>query len=142
VEAEGARPEERSQALGYGLMAAAALLSLAGLLFQARSPFGVLGRPPLLAGSVDLLLQASSRARLERLDRAVDAYRLDHGMPPKTLEQLIAEGLVDKQHLSDPWSRPYHYEASAASYRLNAVDDAGKPQPGTLIERAFSPARP
>jgi hypothetical protein len=142
VQAEGVRAEERSPSAGYALMAGAVVLSLAGLLYQSKTPFGVLFRPPLLEGSVELLLQASSRARLERLDRAIEAYRLDHGMPPKTLEQLIGEGLVDKQHLTDPWSRPYHYEAAAAFYRLNAVDDAGKPQPGTSIERAFPPARP
>src|SRR5262245_34511556 len=137
----GAPEEESSSALGYGVMAAALVLALAGVAFQLRSPFGVLGRPPLLNESWTLLLEGASRGRLERIDRAVLAFRHEHGTLPKTLEELTEEGLVDRAQLNDPWARPYHYGATASGYVLNAVDDAGKPAPGTIIERSFSATR-
>ena len=55
-----------------------------------------------------------SRARLERLDRAVLAYHLLRGAAPKTLEAVADEGLVDRDYLKDPWSRPYHYALTEA----------------------------
>ena len=137
----GARQEQASPALGYALMAAALVLGLGGLAFQLRSPFGVVGRPPLLNEPLHLLLESVSRARLERIDRAIVAFRFEHGSLPKTLEELAEEGLVERTHLKDPWARPYHYGLAAAGYVLNAVDDAGKPAPGTAIERSFSSSR-
>lgn len=136
-----ARQTQASPVLGYALMAAALLLASAGLLLHLRSPFGVAGRPPLLNDSFRLLLESVSRARLERLDRAIVAFRYEHGSLPKTLEELAEEGLVDRSHLKDPWARPYHYSPAGAGYVLSAVDDAGKPAPGTTIERSFSSSR-
>jgi hypothetical protein len=135
---KGARPEQTSPALGYALMAAALLLAAAGVTLQLRSPFGVITRPPMLNESLRLLLDSVSRARLERLDRAIVAFRYEHGSLPKTLEELAEEGLVDRSHLKDPWARPYHYGPAGNGYVLSAVDDKGKPAPGTTIERSFS----
>lgn len=138
----GARQQEASPALGYGLMAAALTLAVAGGALHARSPFGVLGRPPLLQSSLHSLLESVARFRLQRLDQSLEAYRLEHGSLPRTLEDLVEEGLVDRAHLKDPWARPFHYEPAPNGYTLNAVDDAGKPAPGTIIERQLGPAAP
>jgi hypothetical protein len=138
---KGARPEQVSSALGYGLMAAALVLAAAGVTLHLRSPFGVLSRPPLLNDSLRLLLDSVSRTRLERIDRAIVAFRYAHGSLPKTLEELAEEGLLDRSHLKDPWARPYHYGPAGNGYVLSAVDDAGKPAPGTTIERSFSSSR-
>jgi len=128
--------EAASSALGYGLLAAALALALAGFAFELRTPFGVTGLRPGLRSSVDSVLDSVSRSRLERLDTALQAYRLGHGAFPQTLEALAEAGIVDRSYLKDPWARPYHYEASASGYVLNAVDDAGKAVPGSLIERS------
>ena len=137
----GARQEQASPALGYALMAAALVFALGGAAFRLSSPFAVAFRPPLLNDSLHLLLESVSRARLERIDRAITAFRFEHGSLPKTLDELAEEGLVERAHLKDPWARPYHYGPAAAGFVLSAVDDAGKPAPGTTIERSFSPSR-
>ena len=82
-----------------------------------------------------------SRTRLERLDRAVLASDYAHGTLPRTLEELVNQGLVDRSYLRDPWARPYHYALTANGYLLSGVDDAGK-KVGTAIERAVPPEQP
>jgi hypothetical protein len=130
----GARPAMGgSPAAGYLLMGAAAVLSLLGVFVQAKSPFGVISRPPVF--DARLLWQGVSHSRLERLDDAIVAFHLIHGVAPGSLEELVDEALVDGSYLQDPWSRPYHYALTDAGYLLNAVDDLGKMVPGTLIER-------
>jgi len=123
---------------GYLLAAVAVLLALAGIYFQRTSPFGVTGQPPLLQGTEQLMLQGVSRTRLERLDRAVLAYDLQKGTVPRTLSDLVSQGLVDRSYLSDPWARPFHYALTDNGYLLSAVDDAGK-KTGPLIERTLPP---
>jgi hypothetical protein len=137
----GEAEREAPPVVGYALMAAALVLAVLGTFVQLRSPFGVLGRPPMLNDSFHLLLESVSRSRLERLDRAIVAFRYEHGSLPKTLEELAEEGLVDRSHLKDPWARPYHYGPGASGYVLSAVDDKGKPTPGTTIERSFQASR-
>src|SRR5712691_2102072 len=108
---------------GYLLAAAAVLLALGGIYVQRTSPFGVTGQPPMLKSTQELMLQGVSRTRLERLDRAVLAYDLQHGSVPRTLSELVSQGLVDRSYLSDPWARPYHYALTDDGYLLSAVDD-------------------
>ncbi len=131
------REERARPVVGYAIAAVALALALAGAAFQLKAPFGVVGRPPLLHDTLELYLEAASRARLDRLDRALEAFRLANGTPPGTLDDVVAAGLVDKSFLKDPWARPYHYEVAGQGYALNAVDDAGKAIDGTLIQRSF-----
>jgi len=142
-ETQPGRPEPVTSAgpARFALVGVAVLALALGLLAR-RPPFAVVGSTPLLRGSYDLLMEAVSRSRLERLDRAILAYHLTRGAVPKTLEALAEEGLVDRSYLKDPWSRPYHYALTDTGYLLNAVDDAGKSLPGTLIERTLPAERP
>jgi predicted transcriptional regulator len=126
---------------GYGLLAAAIVLALAGVAARATTPFAVVGLPPLMRGTYDLLLEGVSHIRLERLDRAVLAYHLAEGNVPPTLEELVNRGLVDRRYLRDPWARPYHYALTDNGYLLSAVDDAGK-KVGTVVERVLPPEKP
>jgi hypothetical protein len=145
AKAQGERGErgerEAPPVLGFALMAAAVVLAMAGLLVHLKSPFGVIGRPPMLSDSLHLLLESVNRGRLDRLDRAILAFRYEHGALPKTLEELADEGLVDRSNLKDPWARPYHYGIAGNGYVLSAVDDKGKPAPGTTIERTLQAPR-
>jgi hypothetical protein len=95
----------------------------------------------MLSDSLHLLLESVNRGRLDRLDRAILAFRYEHGALPKTLEELADEGLVDRSNLKDPWARPYHYGIAGNGYVLSAVDDKGKPAPGTTIERTLQAPR-
>jgi hypothetical protein len=142
-EAQAGRQEPAvTGGVGRFALPAVAALALALALLAQRPPFAVLGRPALLQGSHERVIEAVSRSRLERLDRAILAYHLLRGAAPKTLESLAEEGLVDRTYLKDPWSRPYHYALTDTGYLLNAVDDAGRNLPGTLIERTLPADRP
>jgi hypothetical protein len=127
---------------GFVVLALVGLLSLAGLMAQFRSPFAVTGLPPLLEGSFNVLLEGVSLSRLQRLDRALLAYHLVHGAPPRSLEELVTNGLVDESGLRDPWARPYHYVPGPNGYLLSAVDDVGRPIRTGTIERTLSTERP
>lgn len=135
---EGAsRVELASPAVGYGMLAAAVLLTLVSLILHRAAPFGVLGRPTLLGPAYESALSGVSRGRLERLDGALLAYRLAHASVPPTLEALVQERLIDARYLKDPWNRDYRYQPSAAGYQLTAVTAAGEPDPSQTIDRAF-----
>jgi hypothetical protein len=121
---------------GYLLAVAAILLAVVGVYATRATPFAVSGQPPLLKSTEDLLLQAVSRTRLERLDRAVLASDYMKGKEPRTLEEVVNQSLVDRSYLRDPWARPYHYALTQDGYLLSGVDDAGK-RVGAVIERVL-----
>jgi hypothetical protein len=126
---------------GYIVVAAAVLLALVAVVARWATPFAVVGRPPLLAGSYKLMLDAVSQTRLARLDRAVQAQRLASGELPRTLDDLVKAGLVDRSYLKDPWERPYHYAHTEVGYLLSAVDDRGRNDPASVIERSLPSGR-
>jgi len=121
---------------GYLLAVAAILMAVVGVYATRETPFAVSGQPPLLKSTEDLLLQAVSRTRLERLDRAVLASDYMKGKEPRTLEEVVNQSLVDRSYLRDPWARPYHYALTQDGYLLSGVDDAGK-RVGAVIERVL-----
>jgi hypothetical protein len=123
-----------------GWLAAALIVAVAGLGIAVRrsEPFLVLGRPAFLRGSYDLLLSDVSHTRLQRLDRAILAFRLAQGSLPRTLDDVVTRGLVDRTYLKDPWERPFHYAVTQEGYLLSAVDDAGRKLPDSVIDRAVA----
>jgi hypothetical protein len=131
-----------SLAPGYVMVAVVALLSLVGLVANLSAPFGVTGLAPLLRPTYQIVLEGVRLERLERLDRALLAFQLNHGTVPRTLDELVSEGLVDASYLRDPWSHPYRYALTQDGYLLHGVDENGRPVPGTLIERVLPPERP
>jgi hypothetical protein len=137
------RREGKTRAVPTYLIAAVAgVFALVGIWIQRSTPFGVTGLKPYLRGSQHLLLEGVSHARLERLDQAVGAYLLAQGALPRTLEDLVGAGLVDRRYLKDPWARPFHYALTVDGYLLCAVDDRGRQNPSMVIERALPLERP
>jgi Domain of unknown function (DUF4388) len=126
----------------YAAAVVVAVLSLVAFGAHWNAPFAIAGRPPLLASSYEDLLVGVGRNRVERLDRAVRAYALWRGALPRTLEDLAEAGLVDRSCLRDPWARPFHFARTADGYILSGVDDHGKTDPATVIERALPVERP
>ena len=122
---------------GYIVAGLCVLLAIGGIVIRRETPFAVTGLPPVLSPAHDLMLEAASHSRLDRLDRAILAYHLAYGSAPATLEVLVSEGLVDRSYLHDPWARPYHYALTENGYLLSGVDDSGKPAPGTVVERSL-----
>jgi Domain of unknown function (DUF4388) len=142
-ETEGADEDTLiSSTPGYAVVALVLLLAAAGIFAQAKAPFAVTGLAPWLQAAYSRLLDGSGRARLHRLDRAVQAFQLMKGALPSRLEDVVSAGLVDGSYLSDRHARPFHYVPSANGYLLSAVDDHGRPVPGSVIERTFSAERP
>ena len=145
-EARAAREEVEesiaSATPGYIVTGLVALVSIAGILAQLRSPFAVTGFASLLRPSYDQVLDAVALSRLQRLDQALQAHQLAVGSPARSLQDLVARGLVDARYLTDPWGRPYHYVPQGASYLLSAVDDAGRDRPGAVIDRTGPAERP
>jgi Domain of unknown function (DUF4388) len=131
-----------SNAPAYVAVVVVAVLSLVAVVAHWSAPFAVAGRPPLLASSYDDLLVGVSQNRLERLDRAVRAYDVWKGTLPRTLEDLAEAGLVDRSCLRDPWARPFHFARTSQGYVLSGVDDHGKTDPASVIERTLPAERP
>jgi hypothetical protein len=135
-----AREAERTEAIpssapGYVAAVLVAVLAVAGVLVQRRTPFAVTGVPPMLTRSYGLLEDGVMRDRLSRLEHAIDAWRASHGTNPATLGDLAKVGLVDRSYLLDPWRRPFHYEPGPRGYLLSAVDEGGRSRPDATLER-------
>jgi uncharacterized protein DUF4388 len=145
-EARAAREEVEesiaSATPGYIVTGLVAVVSIAGIFAQLRSPFAVTGLASLLRPSYDQVLDAVALSRLQRLDQALQAHQLASGTQARSLQDLVARRLVDARYLTDPWGRPYHYVPQGTSYLLSAVDDAGKDRPGAVIDRTFPAERP
>lgn len=121
---------------GYAALAVAGVLALVGLFLHLSAPFGVLGFRPLLGSVAEEVRRDVGRSRLERLDTSLGAHRLAKGSLPSKLEDLATQGLLDRRHLVDPWSRAYKYALTQGGYRLSAVDAKG--QEVAVIERDFA----
>jgi hypothetical protein len=126
---------EGSPLPGYAVAVLVSALALAGLAVQARSPFAVTGLGAVLPGTHDVVKDGVLRARLARIERAVEAWRATHGRPPGSLDDLVAAGLVERSWLVDPWLRPINYEADAAGYVLRASEESAGGRPGTTLDR-------
>jgi len=55
-----------------------------------------------------------------------------------TVETL---GLADTRDLKDAWARPFHYALTVDGYLLSGLDDRGKEDPTTVIERVVPSAQ-
>jgi hypothetical protein len=74
------------------------------------------------------VLKANSLARLLTVGRAVRVYYGTTGRYPRTLGQLVAEGILDESSLRDPYGRYYRYilrseDGKFALYGRNAAGE-------------------
>jgi hypothetical protein len=120
---------------GYAVTALVSALALAGILVQHRAPFAVTGLGRVLPGTYDVVRDGVLHARLWRLERALEAWRVSHGRPPAALDELVGAGLVEPSYLVDPWGRPIRYQADASGYLLSASEESGAGRPGTTVDR-------
>jgi hypothetical protein len=124
-----------SPVAGYAVAALVAALAIAGLLVQSRRPFAVTGLGAFLEDEYAAVLDGAARARLARLEGAIDAWTATHGAPPASLEDLVRAGLADRSQLVDPWGRPFRYEPAPPGYLLSAVDDSGASRADATLDR-------
>jgi hypothetical protein len=90
------------------------------------------------AGETELLRTYASRARLERLDRALQLFYLDLGSVPDRLERLADAGYVTQRDLRDPWGRPYAFEVGSGGYTILGIDDSGRSRDELILRHAWS----
>jgi hypothetical protein len=133
---------ESSRLGGWAAAGVVILMALVGTLIHSSTPFAVTGLPAYLSVTHEHLREDVGHARLQSLDRGVQAYRLLRGALPRTLEEVAVAGLVDRRALKDPDDRPYHYALTVDGFLLSAVDDAGRPLAATVVERVVPADRP
>jgi hypothetical protein len=143
AEASGSVAEvESSPVAGWMVTAVVGLVALLGALVHWSTPFAVTGLPGYLSLTHERVREDVAHARLQSLDRGVQAYRLLRGALPRTLEEVAVAGLVDRRALKDPDDRPFHYALTVDGFLLSAVDDEGRPVAATVIERVVPADRP
>jgi hypothetical protein len=76
-------------------------------------------------------------ARLNRIEQALQVYYLDTTEWPRRLSDLVDQGLLANEELSDAWGIPYGYELYIWGYRITRAGDDGR-RPAER-ERRFSP---
>ncbi len=93
---------------------------------------------PRLFGQVEKSQQQVARSQIESFSRALGAFRLDVGRFPTNEEGLSAlrtapSGVakwngpyIDKPVPSDPWGRPYSYQASGTNGRDIDITSLGR----------------
>ncbi|MDH3283868.1 MAG: DUF4388 domain-containing protein [Acidobacteriota bacterium] len=105
---------------------------------ETATPASLLGRS---LGFEDAALVAD-KARVARIERALQVYFLHRGGWPGTLDRLVELELVPEQVIVDPWGQPYRFEGGPFGYRLaRGATGSDEPfPPGAL--RAGGPPGP
>ena len=79
--------------------------------------------------------QASSAARLARIERSVRSYLVQAGQWPSDLGQIVDLGLLDESETLDPWGEAYVYEPEREGFRLMEASARDGRRP---LERSYS----
>jgi hypothetical protein len=92
------------------------------------------------AAPVDGFLLHMSKARLDRIDYALQVHQLSQGSYPERLHELVEAELLQEPDLLDPWGRTYTYnrEDGSAGYILMGTDSEGQGVPRLIISRTGS----
>lgn len=111
------RARDAVRALATALLACV-VCGVAGWLYSERA-----WRPEAageeVGDAVSTIRRVQTEQQLARLDAAVRVYLLRHAALPATLEDLVAEGLVDPAELRWPgYTRPYFYRPTGSTFTL------------------------
>ncbi len=115
--------------LGLGYMV---LIVIAGglLVYRARplvapggggETLGACLAPLARATELEDVRDSIGRARLQRIDFAIEVYFLLNRGYPAELRYLVTTHLLGPDAIVDPWGRPYRYEVLSGGYRLAAA---------------------
>ena len=139
--APAARPASRLTGpvlLLWGL--AAGLLALAAYLLP-RNPWNPLLHSPGETRELAEFLKSVSLARLVRIERAVRVYYDSSGKYPRSLEDLVAAGILEREEIRDPYRRPYRYilRPDNGRFGLYGRNARGEIDLDLSIERSLAP---
>jgi hypothetical protein len=122
---------------GYLMLGVVLLLALGGAAMNWREPFRVVGLPPVLMPVANDLKDWAMIARVARVEKAVVAWYLARGRLPAALKEVVESGILDEATVE---ARPMRYTATGErGFRLEVLDGAGNPLPGTRVERVLPP---
>jgi len=96
------------------IVLALTLFGAASLQINPLTPWRLLDR----SHETGILKTYASRNRLERVEQALQAYYLDRGGMPDSLDALTQAGFLSPGDAVDPWGRPYTYRFDASAYEL------------------------
>ena len=80
--------------------------------------FTLVDKAGALAFQNPLARELVGSAQKQRLDTALEVYRLEMGHYPEKLEDLVQVGLVEERELRFPWRNPYPYQRRDGGYLL------------------------
>jgi hypothetical protein len=122
---------------GLAVLAALSVLSVATAKVNPAAPWrvGALGREQ------DDLRAYVSRARIERVEQAVQCWFVRTASLPAALPHLVEAGYLKGEDVRDPWGRPYGYESDEAGFRLTGWDAEGGLDPALELSHPLSPSQ-
>jgi hypothetical protein len=103
-------------------------IAAGAVLLLSRNPVNVFMRPTREARETASFLKAVSLDRLVAIERAVRVFYDSTGRYPRSLDDLIAGGILNEGLVRDPWNRRYRYilrseDGKFGLYGRNAVGE-------------------
>ena len=137
--AAGAAPQHagRVRWMSLSLQAAVIAMAVLGVVTLRLNPF----TPWRLAADshdTELLKTYASRNRLERVEQSLQAYYLDRGSMPDSLQDLALGGYLPPADLVDPWGRPYAYRYDPSAFEIASRGEGGEIGNDLVIRHPFS----
>jgi hypothetical protein len=133
-------------ARGRGGMATLAWLMLIGIaagafLLLTRNPVNVFMRPHREARETSSFLKAVSLDRLVGIERAVRVFYDSTGRYPRSLDDLVASGILNESLVRDPWNRRYRYilRSEDGKFGLYGRNSVGEIDLDLSFDRSLAP---
>jgi hypothetical protein len=135
-----------ARARGGGGSAAIAWLMLVaiaagGVLLTSRNPVNILMRPRAEARETSSFLKAVSLDRLVAIERAVRVFYDSTGRYPRSLDDLVAGGILSESLVRDPWNRRYRYilRSEDGKFGIYGRNAAGEIDLDLSFDRSLAP---
>jgi hypothetical protein len=137
--AAGVTPREEQNLRWVSLSLQAAVIGLAALgVFTIHvnpfTPWRLVAKSP----ETELLKTYASRNRLERVEQSLQAFYLDRGSMPESLQALALGGYLPADDLVDPWGRAYAYRVDTAAFEIASRGPEGEIRDDLVIRHPFS----
>ena len=132
-----AQDDDRLRFTSAALEALVLALAMLGILTLGLNPY----TPWRLAArsrQTELLKTYISRNRLERVEQSVEAFYLDRGSMPETLEALSSGGYLPPDETVDPWGRRYTYRVDQTAYEIGSRSPTAGVKDEIVIRHPFS----
>jgi hypothetical protein len=123
------------------LLSALGLVIALGYLFIPRNSWNILMNRPSTRREVAEIYKSVSLERLASIERAVRVFYDSTGQYPKSLEELVASGILDGDTTVDPYGRKYRYilRSDDGKFGLYGRNSSGEIDLDLSFERTLAP---